>query len=380
MIDKQYDIVVVGGGTAGIAAAIGASDCGKSVLLIEKTRLLGGQATNSEVGTVCGLYFNSLDDVFQFNVNDFAKRFSVDLSNLSNSVPIQNNNGLKFLPYSVHLLSQYCESLLEKSNVSFLVESELIQVNRNKDKIVSIDFMHNQKSHKISPESLIDTSGISVVSELLGDQLITPKFSQIHTQIFTVSECVFSSEHNVNLILLMLLRKQSNLDVSVVPGSFSESCVSLKLNFNETHSKEIIKQKIENIFGILKSNIVGFRESRITSIAPSLGLRVSNRAYGAYVLTEDDVLSCRKFDDAIANGNWPIEQWDTKSGLTINKIKENDFYQIPARCLKSKEYKNLFFAGRNISATDEAIGSARVIGTCLQTGYEAGRMASEIID
>lgn len=380
MIDKHYDIVIVGGGTAGVAAAIGASNCGNSVLLIEKTRMLGGQATNAEVGTICGLYFNSPDDVFQFNVNDFAKGFSIGLSDLSNSVPIQNNDGLKFLPYSVNIFSKYCESLLEESNVSFLTDSELIQVNRNKDEIVSIEFIYKQERHKISPKSLIDTSGISVVSELLGEQLITPKFSQLHTQIFTVTDCVFSSEQNVNLILLMLLRKQGKLDVSVVPGSYSESSVSLKLNFNESYSKEIIKQKIEKIFEILKRNIIGFREARITSIAPSLGLRVSNRAYGAYVLTEQDVLLCHKFDDAIANGNWPIEQWDTKSGLTINKIKDNDFYQIPARCLKSKEYKNLFFAGRNISATDEAIGSARVIGTCLQTGYEAGRMASEIID
>ena len=380
MIDKHYDIVVIGGGTAGIAAAIGASDCGKTVLLIEKTRMLGGQATNAEVGTVCGLYFNSPDDAFQFNVNDFAKGFSIGLSDLSNSVPLQNNNGLKFLPYSVNILSHYCESLLEESNVSFLKDSELIQVNRIKDEIVSIEFMNNQERHKISPKSLIDTSGISVVSELLGDKLITPKFSQLYTQIFTVTDCVFSSEQNVNLILLMLLRKQGKLDVSVVPGSYTESSVSLKMNFNEPYSKEVIEQKIDNIFEVLKSNVIGFKGSRISSIAPSLGLRISNRAYGAYVLTEEDVLSCRKFDDAIANGNWPIEQWDTKSGLTINKIKENDFYQIPARCLKSKEYKNLFFAGRNISATDEAIGSARVIGTCLQTGYEAGRMASEFTD
>jgi hypothetical protein len=97
---------------------------------------------------------------------------------------------------------------------------------------------------------------------------------------------------------------------------------------------------------------------------------------GKYILKEQDVLQCRKFDDGIANGAWPIEFWGDEKRVRMTYFNRNDYYQIPAGCLESKAIKNLFFAGRNISATESAIASARVIGACLGTGYAAGKMAA----
>ena len=95
-----------------------------------------------------------------------------------------------------------------------------------------------------------------------------------------------------------------------------------------------------------------------------------------YILTQQDVLSAKKFDTGIANGAWPIEFWEPSKKVKMNYFAENDFYQIPADCLVSPKMNNLFFAGRNISADNQAIASARVIGTCLQTGYAAGKLAA----
>jgi hypothetical protein len=97
---------------------------------------------------------------------------------------------------------------------------------------------------------------------------------------------------------------------------------------------------------------------------------------GKYILTEADVLQCKKFGDAIANASWPIEEWEQDRRVKMRYLKEDDFYQIPARCLQSKTMDNLFTAGRCISATDAAIASARVMGVCLQTGYAAGCLAA----
>jgi len=87
-------------------------------------------------------------------------------------------------------------------------------------------------------------------------------------------------------------------------------------------------------------------------------------------------LSCKKFDDAIANAAWPIEIWEQNRRVNMRYFKLDDYYQIPAGCLQSTSIDNLFFAGRNISATDDAIASARVMGICLQTGYAAGSLAA----
>jgi hypothetical protein len=90
------------------------------------------------------------------------------------------------------------------------------------------------------------------------------------------------------------------------------------------------------------------------------------------------VLNCKKFDDAIANCSWPIEEWSQNKRVNMRYLKLDDFYQIPAGCLQSNNVKNLFMGGRNISASNAAIASARVIGICLQTGYAAGMLASAV--
>jgi hypothetical protein len=110
-------------------------------------------------------------------------------------------------------------------------------------------------------------------------------------------------------------------------------------------------------------------------IFPKPGIRVLQRSKGKYVLTEEDILVCMKFEDSVATGTWPIEEWDNDGKLSMKYFPLNKSYSIPARCLMSDEVTNLFFGGKNISATARAIASARVMGTGLQTGYAAGKIA-----
>jgi len=107
-----------------------------------------------------------------------------------------------------------------------------------------------------------------------------------------------------------------------------------------------------------------------------VGIRTGRRPEGKYTLTETDVKGCRKFDDGIANGSWAIEYWGSDNKLKMEYFAEDDYYQIPKGCLMSAKFDNLFYAGKNISATEKAIASARVIGTCLQTGWAAGKLAA----
>ena len=83
-------------------------------------------------------------------------------------------------------------------------------------------------------------------------------------------------------------------------------------------------------------------------------------------------MNCIKHEDAICNGAWPVEYWRTgNKKVEMTWFAENDFYTIPAGCLLSSEKENLFFGGKIISAEEKAIASARVIGTCLGTGFAA---------
>jgi hypothetical protein len=120
-----------------------------------------------------------------------------------------------------------------------------------------------------------------------------------------------------------------------------------------------------------------FARAFVSHVAPQVGVRESARAIGRYQLTRDDVLSGRKFEDGIARASWPIELWeDGRLGATYEYLADGAHYDVPLRCLQARDMTNLFVAGRCMSATHEALGSARVIGTCLATGEAVGRAAA----
>jgi hypothetical protein len=112
-------------------------------------------------------------------------------------------------------------------------------------------------------------------------------------------------------------------------------------------------------------------------VAPQVGVRESRRLIGRYQLTREDVLTGRTFDDAVARASWPIELWqDGQLGATYEYLEDGQTYEIPLRSLQARDIENLFVAGRCMSATHEALGSARVIGTCLATGDAVGMAAA----
>jgi hypothetical protein len=120
-----------------------------------------------------------------------------------------------------------------------------------------------------------------------------------------------------------------------------------------------------------------FTRAFVSHAAPQVGVRESRRAIGRYQLTREDVLTGRKFEDGVARASWPIELWEEgRLGATYEFLADGTHYDIPLRCLQARDVDNLFVAGRCLSATHEAHGSARVIGTCLATGEAVGRAAA----
>jgi hypothetical protein len=122
-----------------------------------------------------------------------------------------------------------------------------------------------------------------------------------------------------------------------------------------------------------------FANSYIAEMSPEVADREGIRLCGEYTLTKGDVLNARKFSDGVVKNAWPVEIWDQEKGPRYQYLPPDEYYEIPLRCLKSKDMSNLFCAGRCISGTREALGSARVMGPCLGSGEQAGRAAARSI-
>lgn len=134
------------------------------------------------------------------------------------------------------------------------------------------------------------------------------------------------------------------------------------------------RRQIDDICTYLKAYVPGFESSHFARAAPFLGIRETRRIVGYYVMTQDDVLACRRFDDAIAVASYPIDiHHPGDDGCTLMWC--GDCYDVPYRSLLPTRVNNLLVAGRSISTTHEANGAVRVMATCMAMGEAAGRAA-----
>jgi hypothetical protein len=134
------------------------------------------------------------------------------------------------------------------------------------------------------------------------------------------------------------------------------------------------RRQIDDIQKYLVDYVPGFEKAYFTKTAPFLGIRETRRIVGKYVMNRDDILSCRRFDDAIAVASYPIDiHRPNDNGCTLEWC--GDCYDIPYRSLLPNKVKQLIVAGRCISTTHEAMAAIRVMAPCMAMGEAAGRAA-----
>ncbi len=390
---QHTDVVVLGGGSAGVAAAVAAARKGLQVILIERNAYLGGKATAAEVGTVCGLYKFSKKEKSEYIVRGFAKEFADKLQAWSQSTPLHVPEGVHYLPYNVEAFKNICLELINENKIQVYFNAVLNQVTVEQHTIKSVHIIAAGNPMTIHLNALIDCSGDSVISQAANLPLIKSENYQAAAQVFSMQGVTEENEFKLGMIMMKALRSAIDNNilgdfydrVYIVQGSLKNNAVNLKIGIplavtyapgNLQELKTVAHSFVENLSQFLIHNVEAFKNAHVEHIAPEVGIRIGQRSTGKYILEEADVLSCRKFDDAIANASWPIEIWEQNRRVNMRYFNLDDHYQIPAGCLQSNSLDNLFFAGRNISATDGAIASARVMGICLQTGYAAGCMAA----
>jgi FAD dependent oxidoreductase len=388
----KVDVVIIGAGVAGIAASIAAKKQGLSVLLIDKNTRFGGKATHAEVGTVCGIYHIGTKEDPRFIVNGFPKEFVQRLAQRSNQSIQSNTKGLLFLPYKMEDFKILCDEFISENEMVCL-NATVTAIQQEANLISKIIAKNDQETYTIVPQMVIDCSGNAIVSHLLNLPLIQDDVHQAAAQVLVLENITHTSEMNLQLALIHQLKKgvlegkvkAETIAFHLVPGSLENGLAAFKWSLpfevgvekaNDTELKSSILETLTSIVQYLNSSSIHFKHLTIQRLAEQIGWRVAPRGVGKAILTESEVLDGTKYQTAIAASSWPVEFWDIEKGLQVRYISNNDFYQIPAACLESKFISNLFFGGSTISADKGAIASARVMGTCLQTGYAAGVLAA----
>ena len=387
------DVLVIGGGIAGVAAAYAAATEGTKVLVVEKAAYLGGKATAAQVGTVCGLYEYSIGQTPKFVVQGFARSFARQLQELSGLEPIVNEHHLACLPYRVNDFKTLCVQLLQEADVTVISGATVTALQQQEQLITQVAIQTADKLLYCFTKSVVDCSGDSVVASLLALPLIESNHYQAAAQVFTVSGITETNETRLSFSILKAISKaiheQTVPDyfdrVYLVPGSLQNGMASFKVGIplqvtytpgNLQQLQQTASAFIAGLVSFLVTHVTACKHMQLLHLADELGIRTGVCTTGNYVLQANDILQSRHFEDAIANGSWPIEIWQQNKRVQMQYFAKDSYYQVPARCLQSAHIHNLFVGGRCISATDEAIASARVMGICLQTGYAAGTLAA----
>lgn len=392
-LDSHPDVLVVGGGIAGIAAACAASAHHCKVLMIERNTYLGGKATSAYVGTICGAYRNGETLSPTLLQNGFTADFLRQLALLSDQKPIYHQSGLWFLPYDRSAFIQLSNSLLIKNKVHVQYETTLTGLSIDRQHIRQVEISNQEKTNELQPKIIIDASGTAITSNLTAQEHISNDAYQAPAQVFEWTQLNQTEEFTCSMLLSRWIKQgilsqalQSDFNrISIIPGTLHQGRAYFKLSIpfhvpdhpdQQKQEQASIYEALQQITQYLKSNCPPFAHLTLGFIAPEIGVRTGPRNKGYYLLTKEDVLSGNKHQSSIARGAWPVEFWHINKSPEFQFLDQDNWYEIPAESLESPQFSNLYSCGRNISAEEMAIASARVMGICLQTGYAAGMLAA----
>ena len=385
---RECDILVVGGGTAGMTAAISASRSGAEVLLIEEENNVGGAAIAGLNSYICGLFLNS-EKTPKSTLNDgIPREIYLNLRNLDDTKKITRMGKVYVLPYSPKDLLKVFASLFQKERrLKVLKNCRAISVKASGKVIKEVKVKGGKDVFVITPKAVVDSSGEGVIVKLSGaEYLLSDNSSRQlagysmkikgvkHLSQMVEIEVPYYTRKGINKKVLPAYLKYATLTLG---GKNDEAVIKLSIS-SERKIKEVAGDA-RKLHKYLASCVPSLKGSRITETSPGLLNREGIRVKGEYVLKASDVINARKFSDGGVKNAWPIEFWDQKKGSQYKYVSPGDFYEIPTRCIKSKDIENLYCAGRCISASQEALASTRVMGTCMALGEEAGRAAARRI-
>jgi len=391
------DVLVIGGGAAGLAAAAAAGRAGAQVVLLERYGFWGGLATAAGVGTVCGLYLRDAASAKPvLAAAGFLAEFSARLASASGCGPRRLEQGLWVLPFLPWAFQRVAEAVVnEAKNVTPVLHATVADVSVEGARLSQVRALAWNEVLRVDPKWVVDCSGEATVAALAGGATEEGSADQAPALVFVMEDAERGLAEGRMLEVLRALRRavdQGRLPagcerLSLVPGSGPSRRVAFKINLppgepgqpgwsRVTAWERQARGLVDALQRFLIQNVPAFRQAHFSGAAAQLGVRTGRRIRGLATLGDEDVLGARKFASGIARGCWPMERWLDQPQPVIAFFEERDYYEIPIGCLRPAGLDNVLAAGRCLSATSGALASARVIGTALATGWAGGQAAA----
>jgi hypothetical protein len=393
------DVVVAGGGPAGLGAALAAARAGARVVLCERYGFLGGNLTVAKVGTICGLYVADSADQpqFDFVVGGIAREFAGALARAGQGVgpvPFKETAVFLYVPWAAKRLADHL--VIEEERIDVLLHALVSDVVVDDDLLRAVILATKRGPRAVTGKVFVDCTGDADVAAFAGvpTELGPPGHRQFGSMQFVMQHVDATAAMAAVPILGELIAEHgahlSRDGGAIIPtfraGEFVGAMTRVRnpdgspidvtdvrqATWGELEGRRLAEEAAD----FLREHVPGFADAFLDDTATTLGVRETRRVLGDYVLTGHDVACGATFDDSIARGAWPREYHVRGRTTEYCFLPAGVAYQVPYRSLHPCGVSNLLAAGRCLSADHDALASIRVMGPSLALGQAAGTAAA----
>jgi glycine/D-amino acid oxidase-like deaminating enzyme len=415
----EFDVLVVGGGNAGCAAAIAAARHGARTLLLERYGFLGGTATAAMVGpwmTFHSAHERIVGGIAQEMVERLMAK-GASPGHLTDS----SDYVATITPFDPEVHKALLFEMMQESGVALLLHAYFLSAQLDGDAVCAATFATAGGARSYRGRVVIDATADALVASSAGVptqqgdergrvQPATLMFRLSHVDLAALA--AYLREHPDQMRSSLLPQERVPSALTAVAGlnelweraradglvdiprelvSFfispypDEVTVNMTrvVNIDPLDPDDLTRAEIESrlqamqLLEFFRRRVPGFAAARIAATGTQVGIRESRRIVGRYTLTCDDVLQARRFDDAVARSAYPIDVHNPSgSGTSTQRLAPGESYEIPYRTLVPVNREQLLVAGRCISTTHEALASTRLTPTVMTLGQAAGTAAA----
>lgn len=431
--DRSFDVIVTGGGPAGIIAAIASARTGAKTLLIEGAGFVGGVAAMGL--PFQGVFTNAEERIIEGVGGELMQRLidmgaAADVRNVGEGPPRGRGSpkfNARWISYHPEALKYMALEMLFEAGVELLLHTSIAGVEAVDGEVSGV-YVENKSGRKVLRAAcVVDCTGDGDIATLAGAPFEKGSSGALQpmTLTFTMSQ--------VDLQRTVAAGRAVRLPHEVVEGSeawrsprFGSYDVDLRPDadalraafpeFGKILTEVNMKDLRDGVFyggnmvhipgfdgsdgaqlseaefqsrrlvyrlGLFfRDHVPGFEEAHMVSTSARIGVRETRRVLGDYLLSDEDVVMGRRFDDVVTLGGYRVDIHGYDGGPVYvepglgTQIKDLGSYDIPYRILLPKEVNNVVMAGRCVSASHVAQGSLRVMGTAMGMGHAAGTAAA----
>lgn len=372
-VERKVDVIVAGGGPAGLAAAVAAARIGVEVLLVERYSYLGGMATGGMVIRLyeTARYGHGISKEVLKRLSDMkAARLHQTAGGPAGWREGTALSGEEAWSFDPEALKFVAEEMLSESGVTLLLHSFVVDAVREGRTVKGVIVEGKSGRHAFLSDVVVDATGDGDVAAASGASYRTGKHPWGVNLDFRLGNVDLKrnlqwKDDNPQSYEKLMGKLETEVgkirwsrhvrdDVvwGLTPRNFwvVDALDDWELTRVGLECRRIIMKGVE----FLKANMPGFEDAFLIDTGPQIGVRETRRIVGEYTLTKEDIMNGKRFDDAISSGP----------------------FDIPYRCLVPREVDGLLVSGRCISTTQDALGSVRNIPPCFVTGQAAGTAAA----